>query len=142
MSKQTEAVVRSIFEDVFNRGDHSLVSRLYTEDLIGFDPAYPGELKIEHLLQLLSIYREAFPDLHYTVEDVICEGDRAAAVRWTATGTQRGAMPGFPATGRKVNISGISICHFKDGRVNRVWQSWDNLGFFKQLGHNPNSIEV
>jgi predicted ester cyclase len=80
--------------------------------------------------------REAFPDLHFTVEDQIAAGDRVVT-RWAGTGTHEGEFQGIPPTGRKVRISGIDIDRFASGKVVECWPEVNELGLLQQLGVLP-----
>ena len=84
----------------------------------------------------MSLYRNAFPDLHFQLEDVIAEGDRVVS-RITASGTHERDLPGIPATGRHVSVSGIVIARYEDGKAVEDWVSFDFLGLFQQLGIVP-----
>ncbi len=71
----------------------------------------------------------AFPDLQTRVEDlVIDEAASKVAVRWSATGTNRGRYLGIGPTNRRTALSGIEIIEVRDGRVVRRWGDWDPSG--------------
>ena len=81
----------------------------------------------------ISAFRGAFPDARFTVEDVIEERDRVV-VRYSITGTNTGEFFGSPATGRRVDIDGISIYRLEGGRLAEAWVQYDQLGLMRQLG--------
>jgi hypothetical protein len=78
----------------------------------------------------------AFPDLHWTIDDLIVEGDKAA-VRYTMTGTHKGEFMGIPATNKKVTMSVIGIGRIVGGKFVEEWDRMDTLGFMQQLGVIP-----
>ncbi|HET9927821.1 MAG TPA: ester cyclase [Rubrobacter sp.] len=79
----------------------------------------------------------AFPDLNISVENVISEGDQAVS-RYTARGTHQGETEEFgPATGRQVEIKGITIHRFEEGKIVEEWEAYDNLSVLQQLGLVP-----
>lgn len=80
----------------------------------------------------LTALRQAFPDLALTVAEVLVDGDRAT-VRWTATGTHRGAFLGCAPTGRVIRFAGLELVRVVDGRVVERWGEWDGLGLAAQL---------
>ncbi len=80
--------------------------------------------------------RVAFPDLVFTVEDVIAEGDKAAC-RLSVRATHRGTFQGAPATGKQVKQTGIDILRFADGKLVERWGEFDSLGLLAQLGLAP-----
>jgi len=79
----------------------------------------------------------AMPDYNVSIDDLIAEGDRVAA-RFTMRGTHTGAdFLGLPASGRKINVTGISIFRIADGKIAEHWANEDALGLLQQLGAMP-----
>jgi predicted ester cyclase len=81
-------------------------------------------------------WRDAFPDIHFEIEEIIAEGDTVVA-RWTLTGTQSGPFLGIAPTGRKIRVGGMSMDHLRDGVLVSGFDGWDNLGLRQQLGAIP-----
>ena len=79
---------------------------------------------------------EAFPDIQFTLEDLLAAEDKVVA-HFTARGTQTGAFQGIPATGRAAAVSGIAIYRLAGGRVVEQWLEYDQLGLLQQLGVIP-----
>lgn len=75
----------------------------------------------------------AFPDIHYSLDDALELGDRAA-VRWSATATHTGNLFGLPPTQKKVTMIGITIFRVENGQIAELWDVWDEAGLMKQLG--------
>ncbi|HLM80346.1 MAG TPA: ester cyclase [Terriglobales bacterium] len=75
----------------------------------------------------------AFPDIHYSVEDALQVGDRAA-VRWSATATHTGNLFGLAPTQKKVSMIGMTIFRVENGQIAELWDVWDEAGLMKQLG--------
>ncbi len=69
---------------------------------------------------------------------VIAEGD-LVAVLWSGRGTNTGTGNGFPATGRKVQVRGITIWRIIDGRIREEWSAFDRLWMMQQAGLLPRS---
>jgi predicted ester cyclase len=90
---------------------------------------------IEDFKQFNSELFSAFPDIQFTIEDMIAEGDKAV-VRYTMTGTHKGDM-GVPPTKKKVTVWGISIDRVAGGKFVEGWSRFDTLGFMQQLGAVP-----
>ena len=82
------------------------------------------------------MYRSAFPDIQFTIEDLIAEGDKIVT-RYTARGTHRGDLQGIPPTGRQVTVTGIIISRFANGKFVEGWLDFDALGMLQQLGVIP-----
>jgi steroid delta-isomerase-like uncharacterized protein len=96
----------------------------------------PGVEGPEGLKQLVMMYRTGYPDLVFTIEDLLADGDKVI-VRWSCAGTHRGELMGIPATGKRTTTSGISISRFEGGKVVEEWVRWDALGWLQQLGVVP-----
>ena len=73
---------------------------------------------------------------HFTVEDVVAEGDRVV-VRWTQAGTHVGEFAGIPPTGKTFTVSGIDIYRAEDGVLREHWHVVDQLSMLGQLGVLP-----
>jgi steroid delta-isomerase-like uncharacterized protein len=87
----------------------------------------------ETIRGLVAAYREAFPDLQFTVEDLVSSAD-TVVVRWTASGTNRGSLLGAPATGRFAKWTGMSVLRMQGGRIVEDWVENDRLGMLQQIG--------
>ena len=133
MSEENKALYRRIIEEFGNKGDRAAVDELYSADLVdhvaipGNDPGNEG------LKQIITSWRDAFPDLHTHIEDLIAEGDRVVA-RLMFHGTHQGEFMGIPATGKQIRVNEICIVRFADGKVVEHWEVCDYLSMMQQLG--------
>jgi steroid delta-isomerase-like uncharacterized protein len=135
MSEQNKAVLRRQFEEVWSRGNVALVDELFASDYLGHAP--PDEVDgREGMKRYVSTVRTEFPDLQFTVEDQIAEGDRVVT-RWTASGTHKGQFQGIPPTGRQMTMTGITIFRIANGKLVEGWTNADILGMMQQLGVIP-----
>lgn len=132
MSEQNKARIRRVIEEVYNRGDLRVVDEVAASDLVIH--ASSQEIRgREGAKQYVAALRAGFPDLHFTVEDQIAEGDMVVT-RWTARGTHKGKFQNVPATGREIRLSGTDIDLIIDGKVVECWAHLDELGLMRQLG--------
>ncbi len=76
------------------------------------------DLTADALKNLIQEYRQGFPDLQNVVKEMIVEGD-VVAYRWQMEGTHLGEYHGIAPTGRKASATGITILHFRDGKIIR-----------------------
>lgn len=99
-----------------------------------------GEVRgADTIKQEIEWFRNAIPDLTYTVEDQVAEGDKVVS-RYTATGTHQGEFFGVAPTGKRIEMSGIQIDRFdENGRMVEEWPEYDMLGAMKQMGAVPES---
>lgn len=137
MSEAHRAAIRRVYEEVWNQGNLAVVDELLAPDYIGHIP--PETLTgPEGYKQFVTRYRTVFPDLHFTVADVVAEGDRVVS-RWTCRATHQGELEGIAATGMQVRSTGMSIARFSAGKMVEYWANWDALGLMQQLGATPDS---
>lgn len=80
----------------------------------------------------------SFPDMHFEVVSPapVQSGDRAA-VAWRMTGTQKGDMPGMPASNKAMDLVGVSMMQCADGKITRNTDYWDVATMMRQLGFLP-----
>lgn len=137
MSADNKAVFRRYFEEVLNAGNLALVDDLIARGYVSHYPTgYDFGGGPEGVKQIVSAVRTGFPDVHFTVEDVIAEGDKVVG-RWTFRGTHQGDFMGILPTGRKVSVMGIAIYRIARGKIAEAWVAWDSLGLLQQLGAVP-----
>ena len=133
MSVEEENKVRhrQLIEEVFNKKNLELVSEFFAPGFIDHMPV--DELYGEKGTNFTAMLFTALPDLHWTIEDMIAEGDKVAT-RITMTGTLTGEYMGIAPTGKKVTQSMIIITQWKDGKEVEAWAIYDQLTFYRQLG--------
>lgn len=131
-----KGLIHRLVEEVWNKGNLALIDELRTPEAIFHNPGMPDVIGSEAFKQVVMMYRTAFPDLHFTIEEVIVEGNTSAA-RWVSGGTHHGELMGIPPTGKNTSISGIYMAHFQDGKVSEEWSRWDTLHLLQQLGVMP-----
>lgn len=125
-----------INQEAWSKGNLSIIDEIVSDDYVYHEP-YAGEIHgQEGLKHLVNMYRTGYPDLMFTVEDVIAEGNKVV-IRWSCAGTHKAELMGIPATGKRTDTKGINIIRFKDGMVVEEWTSWDALGWLQQLGIVP-----
>lgn len=127
-------VVRTLYEVGLNTGDLTVVDRAIAPEFAGAGGRGPAAFA-----RTVVELRAAFPDIRYTIEDVVEEGDRVA-IRWTWTGTHEGPFRGFPPTQRKVSNQGLAVFQLSDGKIVRSWVETDRLGFLQQIGALPEDV--
>lgn len=134
MSTENKAIARRVIE-AFNRGDLDAAAGLLAPDYVYHGPN--GDLRgPEGWKQLAQIYRSAFPDASMTIDDQIAEGD-CVVTRSTATGTHLGELAGVAASRRFVTVPIILIDRIVNGRLAELWEAFDQLGMFQQIGTIP-----
>jgi len=138
-TERNRANTLRFYDEVWNKGDLSVIDELYASDAVAdfLPPGFPTGTA--GLKQFVMVYRTAFPDTHFTIEDLIAEAD-SVVTRWTATGTQAGPLMNIPPTGKQVTVQGISITRYAaNGKAVQAWTSFDQLGMLQQLGVIPSA---
>lgn len=135
-TEDNKAAVRHFYDEVINKKNVAAIDEFIDPRCIdhALPPGMPGG--IEGSKQFIGMYLAAFPDLHFTVEDMIAEGDRVVS-RLTTRGTHKGAFMGIPPTGKQVTITGIDINRIVGGKSVEHWLEMDTMGMMQQLGVIP-----
>lgn len=130
------------FGELFSEGDLDVADEILAPEITYRGPGSlsptgvsdPADVK-----EYVAVYRTAFPDLRYTVEDVTEAGDRVVA-EWSAVGTQENPIFGADATGESFVVEGVSVFVTEDGVVTEVHSQWDTLAMVQQLGTVPSDL--
>lgn len=135
-TEENKALYRRWIETVFNTKKLDAIDEFLAPSAV--DHALPPGMPPtrEGSRQFIGSYLRAFPDLHFTIDDVVAEGDRVVG-RWTSTGTHQGELMGVPPTGRQATSTGIEILRIEDGKFVEHWLAFDQLGMLQQLGVIP-----
>ncbi len=127
----------SFLEEVWSLGNvdacDQYVGRSYA---VRHDPGDPWDGQVldrDGLKDRIRRSRAPFPDQRFKVQSLL-EDDGKIAVAWTWMATHAGDIPGFPATGQTLEMSGLTIYDFdENGQISGHWQVSDRLGIFQQL---------
>jgi steroid delta-isomerase-like uncharacterized protein len=132
-----EAVVKRWWEELWNQGNLAVADDIVSADFTNHDPASPWVPPgLDGCKTLVTAYRTVFPDIHFAIEQQIAGGD-AVVSHWRCSGTQRGELMGVAATGRRMEVDGISILRLEGGKIRHQTTIWDALGLMQQLGAIP-----
>jgi steroid delta-isomerase-like uncharacterized protein len=143
MSEENKAIARRALEEVWSgQGDLDAADELYAPNWLDHDPAIPEDIRgPEGAKELASMYRNAFPDNRYSVEEQVAEGDMVVT-RWIASGTHQGEIMGIAPTGNRVTYAGTSVERIVDGKIEETWDNYDALGMMQQIGAIPSPEEA
>ena len=138
--------VRQTYEEVFNQGNLAAADTYFAADFVNraMPPDWPRGP--EGVRRAVAMLRGAFPDLRYTIEEVLVEGEMIAA-RWVARGTHRGELRGpmgqVGPTGRPVALAGITMGRVANGKATGdTWVIADFAGLLRQIGSAPTAQPV
>jgi predicted ester cyclase len=130
---------RRVLLEIWSRGAMDVVDELYAPDYLDHVSQGPEPQEVRGpsgLKAAVSLFRTAFPDLQYTVDGELAEGE-LVMTRFSATGTHLGRFLGAQPTGRTVAYTGIDLNRVVDGRIVESWVQYDALGLLQQVGLMP-----
>ncbi len=139
-AEENKTLIREVIEEVWNQGDLEAVDRYFADDYVDHAPL-PGRAPgPEGYRAAVSAIREAFPDLHLTLEHILSEGDQVA-FHYTMRGTHQGPFMGIPPTGNSFSVTGMIIARIAEGKAVERWANLDTLSLMQQLGVIPSPEE-
>ena len=136
MSETTQQLAADLIA-AWNAHDVEQVAAFYAPDYEGVDVAQPASRRgLDAVRNTLTRYLCAFPDLHFTPDEIVAQ-DNQAAVAWTARGTHQGVLMNIPPTGRAIQVRGVSFFTVRDGKIIRALHIWDVAGLLRAIGLLP-----
>jgi steroid delta-isomerase-like uncharacterized protein len=137
MSADAKSVVRRLYEEVWKKRRLEVVNELMSPSHALQDPHLSGTgVGPEAYKRVVIQFLGAFPDLRFTINDMVSEKDKVA-VSWTISGTQKREFRGIPASNKEVSLEGITINHVANGKIIDSYASIDYLGMMQQIGVAP-----
>jgi steroid delta-isomerase-like uncharacterized protein len=127
---ENKEIARRFIEECWNNGDKAAMRELIADKCRYHDPAFPG---VENVERHIASCRSAFPDLRFTIEDMIGERNEVV-VHWTVRGTHKGPFLGVQPTNRSCTVSGTSISRMEGGKLVEHWADWNVMTLMEQLG--------
>jgi steroid delta-isomerase-like uncharacterized protein len=126
--EKNKAIARRVADEIFNQGRFQVANEIYAPDFRNHGLHRTIDLKTDQ--DYAHAEKNAFPDLRMSVQQMVAEGDKVA-VLWTFHGTHTGwGYEGLPPTGTKVEVRGITIWRFVDGRIVEEWSSFSETGAY------------
>ena len=140
-TEENKARQRRLIEEFINRGNMAVAEALIAEDHVGLDPAPGQEQGRGALVSNLARMRTAFPDLEWTIEEQVAEGDTVACY-FIWRGTHQGAFLGVPPTGKRVTVRCMAFDHFVAGQCKATRMLMDTMSLMQQLGVVPSPAQA
>ncbi|BCM94221.1 hypothetical protein IAD21_06124 [Abditibacteriota bacterium] len=133
-TEDNEAMVVRYFSELMSQGKMEVIEEIFAPNLSFHIPTLPEPIRgHDGMRGFVTGLRTGFPDIQFTIERHIAEGDKAAA-RWFIEGTHEGTFLGMPATGNHIKDQGVDIFIFSGGKIAEIWVNENDLGLMKQLG--------
>lgn len=132
--EQNKEMLRYAIEEVWNKGNYSVLDNIISDDFIIHSLNPDQEIRgKEGVIQFFTMLRTAFPDIKFTVQDQVAEGNKVAT-QWIAEGTHLGNFESFPPTGNHFKVTAIDIDYIENGKFSSCWSNMDQLSMLQQLG--------
>ena len=136
MSQENIAASQRLIEEAFNQGNLDVIDELVADGFVDHDPLM-GDQDVAGAKQSIAGYREAFPDIHFEIDDVFAAGDMVV-YRWTGNGTFENELMGLQPTHEKGDpVRGVTIDRFEGGKVAESWTHFDTLTLMRNVGAVP-----
>ena len=95
-----------------------------------------GDVPLEELGKYAGNFFNAFPDIKFSIEDMVAEGDKVAVrIRWQ--GTHRGVFMGIAPSGKKIDVTNTIFIKIANGKWVEFWNVTD-VGLFRQTETHEN----
>lgn len=135
MSTETEhtELARNFFEEVWNEGKLNRIEKYLSEDFVEHSPLPQAASDPAEYVEEAEAFQTAIPDIEYTVEETIEEGDKVVT-RVTVEGTHEGELMGIEATGETVEFDGMALFRIENGKITELGVQGDFMGLMEQLG--------
>ena len=127
--ERNKETVRRLYIDILNKRRLDLLDQIFSEEYINVQ-GDKGPVGFERAANSMT---QAFPDIQWTIEDLIAEGDKVM-VKWFWEGTNTGSFNGFPPSNQFIKHTAVVIFDFEDEKVVKNWMLFDRLSFFQQMG--------
>jgi len=135
-TEENKALIRRLVEEFLNKGNTAVAEALLAEDHVALEPS-PGQPQgREGLIANIARMRTAFPDIQYTIEDMVAEGDKVA-VYYVWRGTHQGEFLGIPPTGKQVTVPCVNFDYCVAGQCKKSRFMMDTMSLMQQLGVVP-----
>ncbi|MFC7476522.1 ester cyclase [Dankookia sp. GCM10030260] len=132
-TEQNKQLIRGFIEQVINEGNLDAAGNFMADDVVELEP-FPGQQPgLAGVKDVLRGMRVAFPDMRWTVEEQIAEGDKVLT-RFVWTGTHAAEFFGVPATHRRVSVRGMVIDRIEAAKVKDTRIQMDVFGLMQTLG--------
>lgn len=132
-SNSQAAIIHRFYEESLNQNRLDILPELVSANVInhGFDGSQ--QTGIQALEQTIRRTQGLFSGHHFTVDDVVSNGDKAAA-RWTMAANNTVPIGGVAPTGKQITQHAVVFYRFEEGKIAEIWLQLDRLGVLQQVG--------
>jgi steroid delta-isomerase-like uncharacterized protein len=137
MTQEANKLVMDRFVEFINTASEKLAAELISPDATFHVPGRPEPLRgPAGYIAIIGMMRGGFPDIQWTLEEMVTEGDKVAA-RFTMRGTHQGIFFGVPPTGKAIVVQAMNFYRLSGGQFVEEHGQPDMLGLLTQIGAAP-----
>jgi len=137
MTAEANKLTMQRFVEFINTASENLAQALISPNAVFHVPGCSEPMRgPEGYLAIIGMMRSGFPDVQWTLEEMVAEDDKVAA-RFILRGTHQGTFFGFPASGKKIAVQAMNIYRLSDGKFVEEHGQPDMLGLLQQIGAMP-----
>jgi len=137
MTTEANKILMNRFTDFINTASEDLATELISPNAIFYVPGRAEPLQgPSGYLAIIGMMRAGFPDIQWTLEELIAEGDKVAA-RFTMRGVHKGAFFGVPPSDKKIEVKAMNFYRITGGKIVEEHGQPDLLGLLQQIGAAP-----
>jgi steroid delta-isomerase-like uncharacterized protein len=137
MSADKNKQVMHRFVEFINTANEKLAAELISPNAVFYVPGRPDPMRgPDGYLVVIAMMRGGFPDIQWTLEEMIAEDDKVAA-RFTMRGTHRGTFFGVAPTGKSIEVQAMNFYRLSGGQFVEERGQPDLLGLLQQIGAVP-----
>lgn len=127
-------VMRRYIEEIFNLRKYEVIDELIHPDFVADPPCYPERWEFQSYKDGVPPFLAAFPDAHWTIEDMVAEGNKVAVIlRFRGTHSTDDLM-GVPPTGKEYRVMVCGTYEIVDGKIIGVRKANVGVDFFTAWG--------
>lgn len=137
MVTENNKAIMHRFVEFINTANEALADELISPDAIFYVPGRPDPMRgPAGYLEIIHMMRSGFPDIQWTLDDMIAENDQVAA-RYTMRGTHQGTFFGVPPSGKSIEVGAINFYRFSGSQIIEEFGQPDLLDLLQQIGAVP-----
>ena len=145
-AEQNTKIVQRFVEELWNQRNLSVADEIFSPGCVTHQLRSGSALTTaprdpETVKSHVSEWLQAFPDLHFSIEQIFAQADRVVS-QLLMEGTHIGPWLGIKPANKHVSIRMITIHRIVSGMIVEDWVLVESMGFFQQLGLIPETTDL
>ena len=136
MSEDIKQAVQQVFEKVWNQGDTSAADQIFADTYVAHIANISSPINsADEFKQFVALFRALSPDMCFTIEDQVAEGDKVAT-RWSVRLQTSGGGQAAESADESILVTGMSMHKMTNGKLVESWDNWDSMTAFQSMGQD------